>query len=138
MLKLLFSLCALCLCLELAAAAALHTSPTHPPVAILESAQEKNKDGSYHFSYSAEDGTHREESAELRNPGTKDEYLEITGSYSYLDADGKEVLVHYKADNHGFVPEGGNILPSISLAAKLASEQVDPAPHTSHEKPSKF
>ncbi|KAH8270258.1 hypothetical protein KR018_006334, partial [Drosophila ironensis] len=127
---------ALCLAVALGAPVDEHvaTSTHQPPVAILESTHEKHEDGSYNFSYLSEDGTHRREEAVVRNQGTEDEYLEITGSYSYFDATGKEVTVTYKADDHGFVPEGGPILPQISVAAKQVSEQVS-QPDQDYEKP---
>ncbi|XP_030569653.1 endocuticle structural glycoprotein ABD-5-like [Drosophila novamexicana] len=136
MLKILLSIFGLCLVGALAAPADVdHTSTTVPPVAIVDSGQEKHEDGSYHFFYQGEDGTRREETAVVQNAGTGDAFLEVSGTYSYFDADGKEVVVNYKADNYGFVPEGGNILPQITLAAKLASEQRYPLPDTDYKKP---
>ncbi|XP_034108212.1 endocuticle structural glycoprotein ABD-5 [Drosophila albomicans] len=108
-----------------------------PPVAILDSINEKNQDGSYHFFYQSEDGTHREETAVVVDAGTENEHLEISGNYSYYDADGKEVVVNYKANDHGFVPEGGSISKEISLAAKQASE-AQYVPETDYQKPPKF
>ncbi|XP_075160343.1 cuticular protein 78E [Haematobia irritans] len=102
----------------------LSSSTTETPkmVEIVESGSEHNMDGSYSFHYRGADGTFREETAVLKNPGTDDQYLEVTGAYSFLDADGKEVVVHYKADNHGFVPVGNNIPEEISKSAKANSE----------------
>ncbi|XP_023173145.1 endocuticle structural protein SgAbd-6 [Drosophila hydei] len=138
MLKLLLSIFGLCLIGALALPGDVRPSSTVPPVAIVESGQEKNDDGSYHFFYQSEDGTHREETGVVQNPGTKTEFLEVSGSYSYLDADGKEVVVHYKADDHGFVPEGNNISPQISVSAKQNSEQKEPIPDTDYIKPPKY
>ncbi|XP_034483255.1 endocuticle structural glycoprotein SgAbd-9 [Drosophila innubila] len=135
MFKLFLSLFVLCLAGALAAPADKY--PTAPPVAILESGNEKSQDGSYHFFYQNEDGTHREETAVVHNPGTDDAYLAITGSYTYIDLDGKENVVNYKADNHGFVPEGNSILPQISLSAKQASE-LQPVPDTDYKQPPRF
>ncbi|XP_026832891.1 larval cuticle protein LCP-17 isoform X1 [Drosophila erecta] len=136
MLKIIIVSLALCLAVVLSAPVNHVTSTTQPPVAILESSHEKHEDGSYNFSYLGEDGTHRREEAVVRNQGTENEYLEISGSYSYFDANGQEVTVTYKADDHGFVPEGGAILPQISLAAKLVSEQVS-QPDLDYFKPPK-
>ncbi|XP_064551655.1 larval cuticle protein 1 isoform X2 [Drosophila montana] len=139
MLKILLSIFGLCLVGALAAPAdGVQTSTKVPPVAIVDSGQEKHEDGSYHFFYQGEDGTHRDETAVVQNAGTDDAFLEVSGTYSYFDADGKEVVVNYKADNHGFVPEGGNILPQISLAAKLASEQKQPLPDADFKKTPKY
>ncbi|KAH8293843.1 hypothetical protein KR054_005228, partial [Drosophila jambulina] len=126
----------LALSLAVVLSAPVEHEDAQPPVAILESTHEKHEDGSYNFSYLGEDGTHRHEEAVVRNQGTENEYLEISGSYSYFDANGKEVVVNYKADDHGFVPEGGAILPQISLAAKQVSEQVS-QPDLDYEKPPK-
>lgn len=87
-------------------------------VEIVESGAEKQNDGSYSFHYRGSDGTFREETAVVKNPGTDHAYLEINGAYSFFDADGKEVIVQYKADDKGFVPVGNNIPDAISLAAK--------------------
>lgn len=93
-----------------------------PVVEILESGLEHQTDGSYTFHYRGEDGSFREETAVVKNPGTKQQYLEITGAYSFIDADDKEVVVNYKADDRGFVPVGDNIPASISKAAQENSQ----------------
>ncbi|XP_073839409.1 cuticular protein 78E [Musca autumnalis] len=100
------------------------TTTTKRPhvVEILDSSSSHNMDGSYSFHFRGADGTFREETAVVKNAGTEHQYLEITGAYSFIDADGKEVVVHYKADDRGFVPEGNNIPEAISLAAKSNSE----------------
>lgn len=98
--------------------------PTKPPkvVEILESGSEHQTDGSYSFHYRGADGTFREETAIVKNPGSEDQHLEINGAYSFFDADGKEVVVHYRADNRGFVPVGSNIPDVISVAARENSQ----------------
>lgn len=91
-------------------------------IEILESDNVHEADGSYSFHYRGEDGSFREETAVVKNAGTKNQYLEVTGAYSFFDADGKEVVVHYKADDRGFVPVGSNIPDAISVAAKENSQ----------------
>lgn len=61
--------------------------------------------GGYHFSYKQSDGQEREETAELRNEGTDDEELAVTGSFSYVSPDGKTYRVDYTADKNGFHPK---------------------------------
>ncbi|XP_067647712.1 endocuticle structural glycoprotein SgAbd-9 [Eurosta solidaginis] len=96
---------------------------THTPfVGIMDAALQQSTDGAYNFHYRGEDGSFRQETAQVVNPGTKDQFLKVSGTYSYFDSNGKEVVVHYKADDGGFVPEGNNILESISLAAKQNSQ----------------
>uniref|UniRef100_A0A1A9ZDV8 Uncharacterized protein n=1 Tax=Glossina pallidipes TaxID=7398 RepID=A0A1A9ZDV8_GLOPL len=104
--------------------------PTKEPnvVQILESDSQHKPDGSYSFHYRGADGTFREETAVVKNPGTKEAYLEISGAYSFINVDGEEVMVNYKADNRGFVPVGSNIPETISISAKENSER--PAPPT--------
>ncbi|XP_011187987.1 endocuticle structural glycoprotein SgAbd-2 [Zeugodacus cucurbitae] len=93
-----------------------------PVVGIMDAGLQQSTDGAYNFHYRGEDGSFRQESAVVVNPGTEYQYLKISGSYSYFDANGKEVVVHYKADDRGFVPEGNNIMPQISTAAKINSQ----------------
>lgn len=97
---------------------------TKPPklVEILESGSEHQVDGSYSFHYRGADGSFREETAVVKNQGAENEYLEINGAYSFFDTEGKEVVVHYKADDKGFVPVGNNIPDAISLAARENSQ----------------
>uniref|UniRef100_A0A1B0BW07 Uncharacterized protein n=1 Tax=Glossina palpalis gambiensis TaxID=67801 RepID=A0A1B0BW07_9MUSC len=104
--------------------------PTKEPkiVTILESDAQHKLDGSYSFHYRGADGSFREEIAVVKNPGTKQAYLEVSGAYSFIDADGEEITVNYKADNRGFVPVGSNIPETISVSAKENSER--PAPPT--------
>ncbi|XP_061396264.1 flexible cuticle protein 12 [Musca vetustissima] len=101
-----------------------NTNTTHKSgiVEIVDSSSSHNVDGSYSFHYRGADGTFREETAVVKNPGTEHQHLEITGAYSFFDADGKEVVVHYTAGDQGFVPEGNNIPEEISAAAKANSE----------------
>lgn len=96
--------------------------PRVPVVGIMDAGLQQSTDGAYNFHYRGEDGSFRQESAVVVNPGTEYQYLKISGSYSYFDANGKEVVVLYKADDRGFVPEGNNIMPQISAAAKMNSQ----------------
>lgn len=96
--------------------------PRVPVIGIMDAGLQQSTDGAYNFHYRGEDGSFRQESAVVINPGTEYQYLKISGSYSYFDANGKEVVVHYNADDRGFVPEGNNIMPQISTAAKMNSQ----------------
>ncbi|OAD53976.1 Flexible cuticle protein 12 [Eufriesea mexicana] len=44
--------------------------------------------GGYHFSYEQSDGQKREETAELKNEGTDNESLDVTGSFTFTAPDG--------------------------------------------------
>ncbi|XP_076276864.1 cuticular protein 28 [Lasioglossum baleicum] len=60
--------------------------------------------GGYHFSYEQSDGQKREETAELKNEGTDDEALDVTGSFTFTSPDGHTYRVDYTADKDGFHP----------------------------------
>lgn len=46
----------------------------------------------------------------------------MEGTYRFIDGEGKPVEVHYKADDNGYVPEGGDVDPTITYNARAASE----------------
>jgi hypothetical protein len=96
-------------------------SASGEPIAIVKSESDSHPDGSYSFSYESADGSAREETGVLKNGGTDEAYVAQSGSYKYIDVDGKPVEVHYTADENGFVPFGEIINDSISAAAKAAS-----------------
>jgi opacity protein-like surface antigen len=82
------------------------------PVAILRSAQEVNDDGSYSFSYAAENGINVEESGSQRqiDPLDADSVGTIMrGSYSFVADDGKTYTVNWIADENGFQPSAAHL-----------------------------
>ena len=87
-------------------------------VPIVKSTYERKDDGSFTFSYNAADGSYRSEVGVLRNAGTEDETLEVSGTYGYYDSDGQQIQVKYTAGRDGFVPEGTNIPAEIAVAAR--------------------
>ncbi|XP_011188656.2 endocuticle structural glycoprotein SgAbd-9 [Zeugodacus cucurbitae] len=91
-------------------------------VPIVKSVAERKDDGSFVFSYEGADGSYREEVGIVKNAGTDEETLEVSGSYRYYDADGQLVEVRYTAGENGFVPQGSNIPQEISAAAQAAAE----------------
>ncbi|XP_037943799.1 uncharacterized protein LOC119676624 [Teleopsis dalmanni] len=94
-------------------------------VPLLKFETDKRPDGSFRFTYEGGDKSFREESGVVENAGTDDEALEVSGSYRYIDADGREVEVHYTAGKNGFVPVGTNILSEITALAKAAADLPD-------------
>ena len=87
-------------------------------VPLLRFETNKNPDGSFHFSYEGGDQSVRQEQGVIENAGTEDEALEVSGMYSYIDADGNTVEVHYTAGKNGFVPIGTIIPKEITELAK--------------------
>lgn len=59
----------------------------------------------YNFAFETSNGIAREETAKLNNIGTDNEAIEIHGTYSYTDANGKKVTVTFVADENGFRPQ---------------------------------
>ncbi|EDW47364.1 uncharacterized protein LOC6608617 [Drosophila sechellia] len=90
-------------------------------VPLLKFETNKNADGSFHFSYEGGDQSIRQEQGVIENAGTEDEALEVSGMYSYIDADGNTVEVHYTAGKNGFVPIGTIIPKEITELAKSAA-----------------
>lgn len=54
------------------------------------------------FSFKTSNGIQRSESGKLVNIGQPDEHIEVQGTVSYSDPDGKLVVIHYKADKNGY------------------------------------
>uniref|UniRef100_A0A6P7FWZ6 Cell wall protein RBR3-like n=1 Tax=Diabrotica virgifera virgifera TaxID=50390 RepID=A0A6P7FWZ6_DIAVI len=65
--------------------------------------------GPYRFGYETSNGISREESSEVHYPGTKHEFLKVTGMFAYPGPDGVMYEVRYTADDQGFHPEGDHI-----------------------------
>ncbi|CAG9560424.1 unnamed protein product [Danaus chrysippus] len=65
---------------------------------------EYNNDGSgkYNFRYSTSNGISRQETGTLVNEGLTNEHIEVRGSYSYIQPDGRLETVEYTADENGF------------------------------------
>lgn len=74
--------------------------------------------------YEGADGSYREERGRVIDPEMENSPLEVEGSYRYLDADQKVIEVHYTANQHGFVPEGEKIDPSITKNAKALHDMM--------------
>ncbi|XP_017486422.1 PREDICTED: larval cuticle protein 8-like [Rhagoletis zephyria] len=91
-------------------------------VPIVRSVAERKDDGSFVFSYEGADGSQREEVGIVKNAGTDEETLEVSGSYRYFDVDGQLIEVRYTAGENGFVPQGTNIPQEITAAAQAAAE----------------
>ncbi|XP_073847836.1 endocuticle structural glycoprotein ABD-5-like [Musca autumnalis] len=122
-------ICILALATTALAAAIESTTEKREIIPLIKYDRVNNPDGSFQFSYEGGDKSFREETAHVVDAGTEDEALEVSGSYRYIDEDGREVEVQYTAGKNGFIPVGTNILPEISegamAAAKAANEQAE-------------
>lgn len=67
--------------------------------------------------YEQSDGSRRQEKGELRNAGAENEFVAVSGSYSFLAPDGIIYSVNYTADENGFHPTVGTgptgLLPPV-------------------------
>uniref|UniRef100_A0A2H1WPF8 SFRICE_020267 n=1 Tax=Spodoptera frugiperda TaxID=7108 RepID=A0A2H1WPF8_SPOFR len=61
--------------------------------------------GTYNFDFEQSDGTKHEQTGELRNPGSENEFVAVRGSYSWTAPDGNAFDVYYTADENGFKPD---------------------------------
>lgn len=96
---------------------ALPVDVAEPPK-ILRSENEMSPDNGFKFGFDTEDGTRRDEEAKLNN----EKELEVSGSYSYYNDKGEEVVVFYTAGVNGFVPHGSIINPKITEVAEAAKD----------------
>ncbi|XP_017785783.1 PREDICTED: flexible cuticle protein 12-like [Nicrophorus vespilloides] len=60
--------------------------------------------GGYKYAFESDDGIKKEETGEIVNEGRDDQFIKVTGSYSYIGDDGKMYMVVYTADENGFHP----------------------------------
>ena len=61
------------------------------------------------FSVETSDGKSASEQGVLKNVGTENEAISVTGQFSYIGADGVTYLVTYIADENGFQPQGAHL-----------------------------
>lgn len=74
----------------LALLAGVFAAPQNPNDITIVKQEEVNNIGvgGYRFSYEQSDGQKREETAELKNEGTDNEFLNVVGSFSFIAPDG--------------------------------------------------
>ncbi|XP_076767070.1 cuticular protein 13 [Xylocopa sonorina] len=66
--------------------------------------------GNYNYGYQLSDGQSKQESAEVVNGGTDEQFLKVQGSYSFADPSTNVVYtVNYVADETGFHPQGEHL-----------------------------
>ncbi|CAH0558124.1 unnamed protein product [Brassicogethes aeneus] len=82
---------------------------------------DNDSDGTGAYSYNVEtsDGFLKNEAAEVVNGGSDNQFLRVTGSYSYVGPDGVTYTVLYVADEYGFRAAGEHIPPAASTDKKV-------------------
>lgn len=76
-----------------------------------------------YFSYETSDGIARQEQAELRNIGTENEAIAVSGTVSWVDKDGQSYTLNYVADENGFRPEGAH-LPRVWISSLYPIKKI--------------
>ncbi|XP_023954527.2 endocuticle structural glycoprotein SgAbd-5-like [Bicyclus anynana] len=61
-----------------------------------------DKKGNYRFSFKTSNGISREETGAIINTGQSNEFIAVRGRYSYIDEDGKQIIVEYTANENGY------------------------------------
>lgn len=86
-----------------------------------------NPDGSYEFSYTLLDGTHREERGEIVYDSNGFGELKVSGLYSYYSPNNEYNEVRFTSDRNGYRPEINNSIqpsspkPAVNYNIRIAS-----------------
>ncbi|XP_075162368.1 larval cuticle protein 65Ag1-like [Haematobia irritans] len=64
---------------------------------------------SFQYAYETSDGTNAQASGQLKNVGSEQEGIAVTGSFSFVADDGQTYTVNYVADENGFQPQGAHL-----------------------------
>lgn len=115
-------------------------------VGIVRSDSEVNSDGTYHYSFEAENGISAQEQGQLKANVGEDGAIEAQGSYQYTAPDGTPISVQYVANENGYQPQGEHIpvAPEIpeqiarALAYIEAHPYVEPDHHSGAVKKGRF
>ncbi|GLV39271.1 Cuticular protein 65Av [Carabus blaptoides fortunei] len=102
--------------------------PVSEDAVIITYERESDESGGYRFSYQTSDLQSREEQGVIKNPGTDNEALSVTGSYSFLGTDSKMYRIFYMADENGFQHKKGRDTPEILFVIFLYAAFAKPQP----------
>ena len=126
--------------LILGAVALAYAAPQNPGekvVAIISQDFDQQPDGSYRYSFEADNGIKAEETGTLKKASGPDasDVIIAQGAYSYTAPDGTVINLNYIADDeNGFKPEGAHlptpppIPPAIQKALDYLATLPPPAP----------
>ncbi|KAL5293254.1 hypothetical protein ACFFRR_011800 [Megaselia abdita] len=92
----------------LACLAAVAFAAPAEEVQILRSESEVGPE-SFQYNFETSDGNKQEAQGQLKNAGTEQEAISVTGSFSYVADDGQTYTVNYVADENGFQPQGAHL-----------------------------
>ncbi|XP_046665442.1 endocuticle structural glycoprotein SgAbd-3-like [Homalodisca vitripennis] len=105
-------------------------------ILILKQAQELNYDGNFNYGFETENGIASQANGYLKDVGTDNEALVITGSYSYLGEDGNPVVFTYTADENGYQPQSDLIPtpPPVPVAIQKALDYLRSLPPSEEDR----
>lgn len=87
---------------------------SHPGFNIIQVVGDVMPYSRYHLT----DGTRREEQGVLKSPGTADEAISVSGSYTWVDLQGVRWIVTFTADENGFHP---HVSQGVGLPASIVA-----------------
>ncbi|XP_015112292.1 glutenin, high molecular weight subunit DY10 [Diachasma alloeum] len=90
------------------------------PVGIISQDSEVNPDGTFHNVWESENGIKVQEEASVKLLDDNTVSQTVTGQISYVDNEGKQVLLRYVADETGFHPEGDHLPTPPPLPTGIA------------------
>ncbi|CAB3221369.1 unnamed protein product [Arctia plantaginis] len=87
-------------------------APTEP-TKIVRSEFDQSPEGGYNLYFETDDGTIRQEKGLVKQVLDEDkksrDVIVVSGSYSYINDQGKQELINYQADEEGFKAQGDSI-----------------------------
>ncbi|XP_060518417.1 uncharacterized protein LOC132697141 [Cylas formicarius] len=78
-------------------------------VNIISETNDVGIDGSYRWSFEADNGISAQESGQLKNANSQDPIEEAQGSFQYTAPDGTPIQLQYIANEGGFQPQGNHL-----------------------------
>ncbi|XP_018574964.1 endocuticle structural glycoprotein SgAbd-8-like [Anoplophora glabripennis] len=89
---------------------------------IIRESNEVNIDGSYQWSFEADNGISAQESGQIKNANSQDPIEEAQGSFQYTGPDGAAIQLQYVANENGFQPQGAHlpVAPPIPIEIQRA------------------
>ncbi|XP_072940653.1 uncharacterized protein [Epargyreus clarus] len=112
---------ALCLVAVVAAAPPPNIAYPSDNVQLLKFENDNDGTGYYRYAYEQTNGQKEEQQGEIKNGGSENEHIAVSGVYSWVGPDGVTYVVRYIADDNGFQPDieqgPGGAVPAAVLAS---------------------
>ncbi|XP_017010666.2 larval cuticle protein 65Ag1-like [Drosophila takahashii] len=83
-------------------------APAAPEAQILRSESDVGPE-SFKYDWETSDGQAAQAAGQLKNIGSENEAISVTGSYRFVADDGVTYEVTYIADENGFQPQGAHL-----------------------------